>query len=95
MHDIETIKAMNARVAKLEERVDALEKPAEPEAKPLSLLDATMIVSGCAAFTGEEIDDERFIEAAQLLIDTGTAWQLEGSIGRTCAHLIREGMCHE
>jgi hypothetical protein len=29
-----------------------------------------------------------------MLIDTNTVWQLQGSFGRTAAHLIETGVCH-
>ena len=51
---------------------------------------ATMIVEGVEPV---ETQDE-YIEAAQLLIDTGLAWQLQGFFGRTCAGLIEQGLCH-
>ena len=58
--------------------------------KHLSDYDAIMIVEGI-----EEVDNvEDYIDAAQHLIDTGLAWQLQGFFGRTCQHLIDEGYCH-
>lgn len=39
---------------------------------------------------GEMCDDE-VIELFQHLVDTGMAWQLQGSYGRTAAHLLKEG----
>jgi len=54
---------------------------------------ATMIVEGQWELAGEEPDEERFIEAAQHLIDTGLAWKLQGFFGRTCAALINQGFC--
>lgn len=40
-------------------------------------------------------DDElTYIEAVQKLIDTGVAWQLQGSIGRICKHYIETGECY-
>ena len=41
----------------------------------------------------EEAPEEKQIEAWQLLIDTGTCWQLQGFFGRTAARLIEEGIC--
>jgi hypothetical protein len=49
---------------------------------------AVMIAEGM-----EEADEDTQIEAWQHLIDTGLAWQLQGSFGRMAAHLIDEGIC--
>jgi hypothetical protein len=59
--------------------------------------DATMIVEGAWELTElpEEPDEETYLEAAQLLIDTGLAWQLQGVFGRTCQRLIEAGLCLE
>jgi hypothetical protein len=54
----------------------------------LSIFDATMIVEGA-----EEASEEQYFEAWQLLIDTGTAWSLQGFFGRTAASLIEAGYC--
>ncbi|MGL4649735.1 MAG: DUF7417 domain-containing protein [Caldilineaceae bacterium] len=51
---------------------------------------ATMIAEGV-----EDADEETQIEAWQHLIDTGLAWQLQGSFGRTAARLIEQGACHQ
>lgn len=59
----------------------------------MTTFDATMIVEGCWEMTGYEPSQEAFIEAAQHLIDTGTAWQLQGHFGRTCMALIEAGHC--
>ena len=41
----------------------------------------------------EDVLPEDYIEGMQKLIDTGTAWTMEGSIGRAAMGLIREGQC--
>ena len=38
---------------------------------------------------------EQYLEAAQVLVDTGLAWQLQGFFGRTCAALIEQGLIRE
>ena len=37
--------------------------------------------------------EEKYIAAWQLLIDTGTAWQLQGWFGRAAMRMIEEGHC--
>lgn len=54
---------------------------------------ATMIVEQDWDMAGEEPSEELFLEAAQELIDSGLAWQLQGYFGRTCQQLINEGLC--
>lgn len=40
------------------------------------------------------LDAEQMAELFQYLIDTGLAWRLQGSYGRTAQHLIDVGVCH-
>lgn len=38
-----------------------------------------------------ELDDDKVIELFQYLVDTGLAWQLQGSYGRIAQHMILAG----
>ena len=40
----------------------------------------------------EAESEEQVIEAWQYLVDTGLAWQLQGSFGRTANSLIEQGI---
>lgn len=44
-------------------------------------------------FYDEDQTEEEFVASYQGLIDSGTAWRLEGSIGRTAMSLIESGHC--
>ena len=46
------------------------------------------------AFEIGDIDQEETIELFQELVDTGMAWTLQGSYGRTAAQLIEAGLVH-
>jgi hypothetical protein len=57
----------------------------------MSIFEATMIAEGA---DGYAVDDEaKWLEAFQLLIDTGTCWKLQGWFGRTARDLIEDGRC--
>lgn len=44
-------------------------------------------------FEDGEANQERTIELFQYFIDTGIAWQLQGSYGRMAERLIEAGYC--
>ena len=45
------------------------------------------------ALYDEDATDAEIAEAYQALIDSGTAWRLEGYVGRTAMRLIEAGVC--
>lgn len=47
------------------------------------------------AYENGEMDEEQVIEFFQGLIDSGLAWSLQGSYGRTAAYLIDSGRCDD
>jgi hypothetical protein len=46
------------------------------------------------AYEQGELERDEAVELFQHLIDTGMAWRLQGSYGRTAEALIDEGVCH-
>ena len=54
----------------------------------ISNYEATGIAEGFI----EPDDEEQVIEAWQHLVDTGLAWKLQGSFGRTAQALIDQGI---
>lgn len=64
------------------------DKEVVAEQAKMSLFNATMIAEGA----DEPESQEQYLEAWQLLVDTGTCWQLQGFFGRTAQALIDEGL---
>jgi len=64
--------------------------PAVSNSNFMSVFTAVMIAEGVQSATEAEQ-----IKAWQKLIDTGVAWQLQGSFGRQAKRMIEEGVCHE
>ncbi len=53
------------------------------------------IATGIAEGWLDADNEEQVIEAWQHLVDTGLAWQLQGSTGRAAAELIEAGIIRE
>lgn len=51
------------------------------------------LTSKIMAYEDGEMDEDQAIEFFQELIDTGLAWTLQGSYGRTAKALIDAGHC--
>lgn len=45
-----------------------------------------------ALLTEDEVDEDTALEGLQQLIDSGMAWRLEGSVGRSAMRAIEDGM---
>lgn len=56
--------------------------------RSMGIFEAVLIVDG-----ETEADEEKALEAWQLLIDSGLCWRLQGSYGRIATDLISEGLC--
>lgn len=62
-----------------------------PFEEPMSTFDAVMIAEGV-----QQVETEaEYLEAWQMLIDTGMAYQLQGWFGRIANQLIESGRCTE
>ena len=51
------------------------------------------LVGAIIDYEAGQLDDDETVELFQHLIDTGTAWQLQGHYGRTAEALIEQGFC--
>jgi hypothetical protein len=49
------------------------------------------VTGGIIAYECGELDHEEVVELFQHLVDTGLAWQLQGSYGRAARQLIDDG----
>ena len=52
------------------------------------------LVGAMVAYESGEMNEEAIIELFQRLIDTGMAWSLQGSYGRTATAFINAGLCN-
>ena len=62
--------------------------------RPASLDPKLDLVGRIMDFESGQMDENQIVPFFQDLIDTGMAWQLQGSYGRAAARLIRQGECH-
>lgn len=53
---------------------------------------ANDFIDGIIAFESGELDSDGIITLFQQLVDSGVAWQLQGSYGRMATALIEEGL---
>ena len=49
-------------------------------------------VGAIIAYETDELDQDGIVELFQHLVDTGLAWSLQGSYGRTATALIEAGL---
>jgi len=49
------------------------------------------LTSAIIDYESGELSDEEILGLFQYLVDTGLAWTLQGSYGRTAVHLIENG----
>lgn len=54
-----------------------------------------MNINQIIRFEDGDLSDEEIIDLFQHLVDTGIAWQLQGSYGRTANALIEAGLIQE
>lgn len=53
------------------------------------------LLNGIIDYENGELDDEQIIELFQELHDTGLAYQLQGSYGRTAWNMLQNGMIED
>ena len=53
---------------------------------------SSILVDQIIAFESGELNEEQTVELFQGLVDSGLAWSLQGSYGRTAMALIESGM---
>lgn len=52
------------------------------------------LTSKIIAYENGELTEEQTIEFFQYLVDSGMAWELQGSYGRTALRLAHDGLIH-
>jgi hypothetical protein len=52
----------------------------------------TNLTSDIIAYENGELEDVEVVDLFQSLVDSGLAWQLQGSYGRTAARMIETGV---
>jgi hypothetical protein len=58
---------------------------------PNIVVDATNVTDYIMAYEEGSITDEHYIALFQYLLDSGLAWKLQGSYGRTTMDLLNNG----
>ena len=58
---------------------------------PNYVVDATNVLEYITAYECGSITDEYYIALFQYLLDSGLAWKLQGSYGRTTVDLLNNG----
>jgi hypothetical protein len=59
----------------------------------MTTYDKSRLVDDMMAFECGDLEEDDTIDMFQYLIDSGLAWSLQGSYGRTARDLIIEGRC--
>lgn len=65
------------------------------EPQPVAKVEPFDTVGAIIAYESGELDFDASVELFQHLVDSGLAWQLQGSYGRTASELIRQGLITE